>query len=347
MWVDSKISSGAAPAAIATELWKLETGSRIRGFNGGTAGRYLSVPDFLPEGSAQDRVGGVMGPPNQVARLREIVQNKGDSFADALWSQLRLEAEEAFATAPMLAPLFLDSIINQPDFETAMFHRIAERLKNDVISRSLILDAFHRAAAATSEIALGLSADIAAVFDRDPACERLIEPFLYFKGFHTLQAHRLTHWLWSSGERDFALYLQSRASEVFQTDIHPAVRIGRGIFLDHATGLVVGETAVIGDDVSLLQNVTLGGTGKEAGDRHPKVRRGVMIGAGAKILGNIEIGENARIAAGSVVLSPVPSGATVAGVPARVVRHATVSDALRPSAEQLQELSYAGLDYTI
>jgi serine O-acetyltransferase len=283
----------------------------------------------------------------QATRLQEIVQDRGNGFADALWSQLRLEAEEAFATAPMLAPLFLDSIINQPNFEAAMFHRIAARLKNDVISHPLILQAFHRAAAATPEISQGLSADIAAVFDRDPACERLIEPFLYFKGFHTLQAHRLTHWLWGNGERDFALYLQSRASEVFQTDIHPAARIGRGIFLDHATGLVVGETAVIDDGVSLLQDVTLGGTGKEAGNRHPKVRRGVMIGAGAKILGSIEIGEDARIAAGSVVLTTVPPGATVAGVPARIVRQATVDDPLRPLAEQLQELSYAGFDYTI
>ena len=278
-----------------------------------------------------------MGPPKQVTRLREIVQDRGDSFADALWSQLRLEAQEAFATAPMLAPLFLDSIINQPNFEAAMFHRIAERLKNDVISRSLILDAFHRAAAATPEISLGLSADIAAVFDRDPACERLIEPFLYFKGFHTLQTHRLAHWLWNSGERDFALYLQSRASEVFQTDIHPAARVGRGIFLDHATGLVVGETAVIDDDVSMLHDVTLGGTGKQAGDRHPKIRYGVMIGAGAKILGNIEVGHCARIAAGSVVIKPVPNNVTVAGVPARVIGVAGCPEPARSMDQMFQD----------
>jgi serine O-acetyltransferase len=247
----------------------------------------------------------------------------------------------------MLAPLFLDSILNQPNFEAAMFHRIAARLKNDVIAQPLIIQAFRRAAAATAEISLGLQSDIAAVFDRDPACERLIEPFLYFKGFHTLQAHRLTHWLWGAGERDFALYLQSRASEVFQTDIHPAAQIGRGVFLDHATGLVVGETAIIEDDVSLLQDVTLGGTGKVAGDRHPKIRRGVMIGAGAKILGNIEIGQNARIAAGSVVLAAVPPGVTVAGIPARIVRAATPNHPDRPRCVQLQELSYGGFDYAI
>ena len=284
---------------------------------------------------------------SRLSHLTLVAPENDIAFSDALWRQLRLEAEQAYAGSPMLAPLFLDSILNQPSFEAAMFHRIAGRLKNDVISQPLILQAFHRAASATPEISLGLKADITAVFDRDPACERLIEPFLYFKGFHALQAHRLTHWLWGNGERDFALYLQSRTSEVFQTDIHPAARIGRGILLDHATGLVVGETAVIGDDVSLLQGITLGGTGKDSGDRHPKIGRGVMIGAGAKILGNIEIGEQARIAAGSVVLTPVPPGATVAGVPARTVRRASVGDPSRSADEILRELSYASFDYTI
>ena len=284
---------------------------------------------------------------SRLSHLTLVAPENDSAFSDALWRQLRLEAEQAYARSPMLAPLFLDSILNQPSFEAAMFHRIAGRLKNDVISQPLILQAFHRAASATSEISLGLKADINAVFDRDPACERLIEPFLYFKGFHALQAHRLTHWLWENGERDFALYLQSRTSEVFQTDIHPAARIGQGIFLDHATGLVVGETAVIGDDVSLLQDITLGGTGKDSGDRHPKIGRGAMIGAGAKILGNIEIGEQARIAAGSVVLTPVPPGATVAGVPARIVRRASMGDPSRSADEILRELSYASFDYTI
>ena len=284
---------------------------------------------------------------SRLSHLTLVAPENDAAFTDALWRQLRLEAEQAYARSPMLAPLFLDSILNQPSFEAAMFHRIAGRLKNDVISQPLILQAFHRASGATAEISLGLKADISAVFDRDPACERLIEPFLYFKGFHALQAHRLTHWLWGNGERDFALYLQSRTSEVFQTDIHPAARIGRGIFLDHATGLVVGETAVIGDDVSLLQDITLGGTGKDCGDRHPKIGRGVMIGAGAKILGNIDIGEQARIAAGSVVLMPVPPGATVAGVPARIVRTASLNDPSRSADEILRELSYASFDYTI
>jgi serine O-acetyltransferase len=276
-----------------------------------------------------------------------VVSPEPNSQPDLLWSQLREEADLAYQAAPMLAPLFLDSIINQPSFEAALFHRIAARLKNEVISQPLIVQAFHRAASATPELSAGLRADIACVIDRDPATDRLIEPFLYFKGFHAIQAHRLTHWLWTTGERDFALYLQSRSSEVFQTDIHPAALIGRGIFLDHATGLVVGETSVIEDDVSILQDVTLGGTGKQCGDRHPKVRRGAMIGAGAKILGNIEVGENARVAAGSVVLAPVPPHTTVAGIPARVVSVATPANPARTMDQILGELSYASFNYAI
>ena len=187
-------------------------------------------------------------------------------------------------------------------------------------------------------------ADIIAVSDRDPACTRLIEPVLYFKGFHAIQTYRLAHWLLKKGRKDFALYLQSRSSAVFQTDINPNARIGRGIFLDHATGVVVGETAVIEDDVSMLHGVTLGGTGKEHEDRHPKIRRGVMLGAGAKILGNIEVGHCSKIAVGSVVLSPVPHNKTVAGVPARVVGE-TGCD--QPSRQMDQLLPSQSMDQVI
>jgi serine O-acetyltransferase len=220
----------------------------------------------------------------------------------------------------------VESILNRRTFEAAIFHRVASRLKNDIVGIGVIVDAFYRAAEAEPGLIGALRADIAAVVERDPATERFIEPFLYFKGFHALQTHRLAHWLWVGGERDFALYLQSRSSDVFQTDIHPAAVIGKGVFIDHATGLVVGETAVIEDDVTLLQDVTLGGTGKNAGDRHPKVRRGVIIGAGAKVLGNVEIGANARIAAGAVVLASVPANATVAGVPARILKVAEAAE---------------------
>jgi len=270
-----------------------------------------------------------------------LAQNE---LADMLWGRLRLEAREAYRRAPMLAPLFVNSILNQPSFESAIFHRIATRLHNDIVGLGVLVDAFNRAVEDDPEIVDALRSDIAAVVNRDPACERFIEPFLYFKGFHAIQTHRLAHWLWVTGERDFALYLQSRSSDVFQTDIHPAARIGRSVFLDHATGLVVGETTVIEDNVSLLQGVTLGGTGKESGDRHPKVRRGAMIGAGAKVLGNIEVGENARIAAGSVVLRSVLANTTVAGVPAKVV---TASAKKGELAETLEQVLIDSFDYSI
>lgn len=282
-------------------------------------------------------------------RLTLIIGQDRESahFADGLWAELRREAEEGLAGAPMLRRLFIDNILEQPSFEAAVFHRISQRLKNEVVNLPLLTETFARAVAAAPEIAQALRADIAAVLDRDPATQRLIEPFLYFKGFHAVQTHRLAHWLWTRGERDFALYLQSRSSDIFQTDIHPAARFGQGVFLDHATGLVVGETAAVEDDVSLLQNVTLGGTGKESGDRHPKVRQGAIIGAGAKILGNIEIGAHSRIAAGSVVLKAVDPHSTVAGIPARIIRTTNDPEALRTKEEILKALSYESFDYSI
>ncbi len=211
----------------------------------------------------------------------------------------------------------------------------------------MIADAYTSALSSNPELVDAFRADLTAIVERDPACGRLIEPFLYFKGFHAIEAHRLAHWLWRQGRVDFALYLQSRASEVFQTDIHPAAPFGRGVFLDHATGLVIGETAVVEDDVSILQNVTLGGTGKESGDRHPKVRRGVLIGAGAKILGNIEIGACSRVAAGSVVLQSTPRNVTVAGVPARVIGVAGCAEPARDMHQLLSDLAYDFFNYVI
>jgi serine O-acetyltransferase len=180
-------------------------------------------------------------------------------------------------------------VVNQPTLEAAVIHRVAARLAHPAVSADLLTQSFAEIVARDSAIGEAFRADLMAVADRDPACQRLIEPLLYFKGFHAIQAYRFAHALWVSGRKDFALYVQSRSSEVFQTDIHPNARLGRGLFLDHATGLVVGSTAVVEDNVSMLQDVTLGGTGKEEGDRHPKVRQGVLIGAGAKILGNIDL----------------------------------------------------------
>jgi serine O-acetyltransferase len=241
---------------------------------------------------------------------------------DPVWSQIRGEAEEIVRKEPELATFIYSTVLHHGSLEAAVVHRVAERLDSPELPAELIRQAYADALADEPLVAAAFRADIVATLDRDPATNRLLEPVLYFKGFHAIQTHRLAHWLWSRGRRDFAYCLQSRSSAVFQCDIHPNARIGRGIFLDHATGLVVGETAVIEDDVSMLHGVTLGGTGKEAGDRHPKIRRGVLIGAGAKILGNIEIGHCARIASGSVVLKPVPHNKTVAGVPAKVIGEA-------------------------
>jgi len=238
---------------------------------------------------------------------------------DPIWRAIRDEAMEAVNRDPLLAAFLYSTILNQDSLEDAVIHRLAERLAHQDVGADLIRQTFKAMLTDDPSWSSVVRVDIQAYFDRDPACDRFIMPVLYFKGFHAIQTHRLAHWLWGKGRRDFAYYLQSRSSAVFQCDINPNARIGRGIFLDHATGFVVGETAVIDDDVSILHDVTLGGTGKENEDRHPKIRSGVMIGAGAKILGNIEIGKCARIAAGSVVIHPVPNNVTVAGVPAKVV----------------------------
>jgi serine O-acetyltransferase len=241
---------------------------------------------------------------------------------DPVWGKIRREAEEVARMEPELATFIYSTILHHDTLEAAVVHRVAERLESPEVPAEMIRQAYLHALEQEPAIGDSFRADIVAAVDRDPAANRLIEPLLYFKGFHAIQCYRLAHWLWGKDRRDFALYLQSRASAVFQCDIHPNARIGRGIFVDHATGLVIGETAVVEDDVSMLHGVTLGGTGKEAGDRHPKIRYGVLIGAGAKILGNIEIGHCARIASGSVVLKTVPHNKTVAGVPAKVIGEA-------------------------
>ncbi|ALN73211.1 serine O-acetyltransferase [Aureimonas sp. AU20] len=247
------------------------------------------------------------------------------SFADRLhsvdpiWARMREEAHRAAEREPALSGFLYAAVLNQRSLETAVAHRVAQRLDHPNVPASHIEQGFADMAVASSDWAGQVRTDLQAVFDRDPACERYIEPLLFFKGFQAIQTHRLAHWLWNAGRADFALYLQSQSSSVFQTDIHPAARMGKGIFLDHATGLVVGMTAAVGDNVSILQDVTLGGTGKEFGDRHPKIGSGVLIGAGAKILGNIHVGACSKIASGSVVLKDVPPNSTVAGIPAKIV----------------------------
>ena len=259
------------------------------------------------------------------------------SRLDPLWSRIKLDALAAIEQDQAVAGLMQQAVLAHESFAQAVASRIACRLARPVFDYDRLFAQFVDILDLHPALADGMAADCLAVLDRDPACTRLLEPLLYFKGFHALQTHRMAHHLWQVGRKDFALYLQSCSSEVFQTDIHPQSRIGQGVFLDHATGLVVGSTAVIEDDVSILQGVTLGGTGKETGDRHPKIRRGVLIGAGAKILGNIEIGHCARVAAGSVVLHAVPHNMTVAGVPARVVGEAGCAEPARSMDQILAE----------
>ena len=272
------------------------------------------------------------------ARARADNPEPVAGVVDPVWTRIREEAETAIRQEPSLGGLVLTSLLNHETLEAAVVHRVASRLGHASVPSDLIEQTFLEALQAEPAIGDAFRADIAAVVDRDPAVTRVIEPVLYFKGFHAIETHRLAHWLWNRGRYDFALYLQSRSSEVFQTDINPAARIGRGIFLDHATGLVVGATAIIEDNVSMLQDVTLGGTGKVRGDRHPKIRQGVLIGAGAKVLGNIEVGQCARIAAGSVVLEAVPRNTTVAGVPARVVGTAGCAEPARSMDQLLREM---------
>jgi len=256
---------------------------------------------------------------------------------DPVWRAVRKEAEAIVASEAMLGTFIYSTVLNQSGLEAAVIHRISERLHNREVPADTIRNSFNEFLGAGTDWPEILRTDIAAVFDRDPACHRLIDPILYFKGFHAIQTHRLAHWNWHNGHRDLALYLQSRSSQVFQTDINPQARLGKGLFMDHATGVVIGETAVVGDDVSILHGVTLGGTGKEGSDRHPKVGDGVLIGAGATVLGNITIGHCSRVAAGSMVIKPVANNVTVAGVPARVVGVAGCAEPSRSMDQILAE----------
>jgi serine O-acetyltransferase len=243
----------------------------------------------------------------------------GEVGGDSLWEIIRREVAQQASDEPILASFLHATILNHATLEDALGFHLAGKLESPNLSAMLIREVIDQAAREAPDLGLAVRADIRAVRERDPTVRDFAQPLLYFKGFHALQSYRVAHWLWTEGRTTLALFFQSRISEVFGADIHPAARIGKGILIDHGTSLVVGETAVIEDNVSMLHEVTLGGTGKVAGDRHPKVRRGVLIGAGAKILGNIEIGEGAKVGAGSVVLHPVPPHCTVAGVPAKIV----------------------------
>lgn len=238
---------------------------------------------------------------------------------DPIWETIRTEVEEDERHEPMLAGFLHSVVLNHSCLKDALSFILASKLGSTTVPEITLRDLFVKAFQNNPAIGAAVRADIEAVCSRDPACRGYLMPLLYFKGFHAIQAYRVAHYYWESDRKPLALYLQSRISEVMAVDIHPGARLGKGLLLDHATSVVIGETAVVEDEVSMLHEVTLGGTGKTSGDRHPKIRRGVLIGAGAKVLGNVIVGEGAKIAAGSVVLEDVPPHCTVAGVPAKQI----------------------------
>ena len=261
-----------------------------------------------------------------------------------VWASLRNEAERAVRDEPTLGSLLNAVILSHDTMADALSYQFARKIGDQELRAMSAREIADEAYEADPSLVAAAEADLKAVFERDPACKGYVQPFLFFKGFLALQNHRIAHWLWTHSRETLAFYLQSKASEVYQVDIHPNARIGTGVFFDHGTGIVIGETAVVGDDVSMLHGVTLGGTGAERGDRHPKIGKGVLLGAGAKVLGNITIGEYAKVASGSVVLKPVPPHCTAAGVPARLVNCPTCEEPARTMDHTLAEAVY---DYVI
>jgi serine O-acetyltransferase len=264
--------------------------------------------------------------------------------APPVWASLRNEAQHVAKTEPSLASLLNAVILRHANLADALSYQLARKLGDQELRAMSLREVAEEAFESDPSIIEAAEADLKAVFERDPACKGYVQPFLFFKGFLSLQSHRVSRWLWLEGREAMAFYLQSRVSELFQVDIHPAAEIGKGAFFDHGTGIVVGETAKVGDDVSMLHGVTLGGTGAERGDRHPKIGKGVLLGAGAKVLGNITIGDYAKVASGSVVLKPVPAHCTAAGVPARLVNCPTCEE---PSKSMDHTLADAVYDYVI
>ena len=252
----------------------------------------------------------------------EIHPRFDDPRVDPVWTTIRREAEELAEKEPLMASIVHATVLNHRTLEDALSYRIAQKLSSQDMPALLLREMCDQAYTDQPEIGVAARADIVAVYERDPFCDRMIQPLLYFKGFIGIQTYRIAHWLWTQDRKDLAMFIQMRCSQLFSMDINPAARIGKGLMIDHAHSIVIGETAVVGDDVSMLHSVTLGGTGKDDADRHPKIGDGVLIGAGAKVLGNIKVGNCSRIAAGSVVLKEVPPCKTVAGIPAKIVGEA-------------------------
>lgn len=261
-----------------------------------------------------------------------------------IWLCLRQEASDALAAEPGLASMLYSTILSHDDLASALSYHIARKLGDDAMRGITVREMVQKIYADDPTLVEFAEADLQAVYERDPAAKGYMQAFMFFKGFLSLQIYRVSHRLWHQGRQTMAHFLQSRVSELFQIDINPAARVGKGVFLDHGTGIVIGETAVVGDDCSILQGVTLGGTGAERGDRHPKVGKGVLLGAGANVLGNITIGDYAKVASGSVVLKPVPAHCTAAGVPAKLINCKTCEDPARQMDHTMPDID---LDYSI
>ncbi|PPI88709.1 serine O-acetyltransferase [Candidatus Pantoea edessiphila] len=252
---------------------------------------------------------------------------------EIIWTHIKSEAFIISNREPILADFYYKTLLRHENFINAQSYILANKLSNFIMPTINMQEIIKEVYNDDISIIISSAYDIQAILQRDPAVNKYSVPLLYLKGFQALQLYRISHWLWNKGRYTLAVYLQNEISTSFSVDIHPAAKIGHGIMLDHATGIVIGETAVIDNDVSILQSVTLGGTGKVVGNRHPKIHEGVMIGAGAKILGNIEIGKGAKIGAGSVVLKNIPPNTTAAGIPARIIGK---SGSKKPSMEMDQ-----------
>ena len=257
---------------------------------------------------------------------------------DQLWQTLRSEAGLVAAQEPALASHIHSIVLHHQSLAEAISFLLATLLDSVAAPALLLREVCLDALRSDPQILSRLCRDIVACYERDAACDHYLMPVLYFKGFHALQSYRIAHWLWAQDRKLLALHFQNRMSEVFAVDIHPAAVIGGGIMIDHATGVVIGETAVVEDDVSMLHEVTLGGSGT-ARDcrRHPLVRRGVLLSTGAKVLGPVEIGEGAKVGGGSVVLTDVPPHCTVAGVPARIIGRPMEAEPARDMDHHLEE----------
>lgn len=285
------------------------------------------------------RASSPMSKSRYISRLKETLQTHCAHAPDEFWAAMQREARAAAETEPLLASFLFASVLNHATLYSSLAFHLANKLSSPAMPPTMLMRLFESVMQDAPTFCTTVRSDLLAVMERDPACTRFIDAMLYFKGFHALQAHRIAHILWQQGRIPLAYHLQSQVSKELQVDVHPAATLGKGIFIDHATGIVVGETAVIGDDCSLLHHVTLGGSGKKHGDRHPKLGNGVLVGAGATLLGNVQVGDGAQIGACSLVLEDIPAGATVVGVPAKILN---VSGVAVPALEMKHERCLPG-----